>query len=463
LGIVLLIEYYQRQAIIRASFTDAAARRAIDQSMLSQPHPDDDVVTEADRVAKMGVSQLLVRFHNVKQCYPGDPPKLAIRQLSFGVQTGECFGLLGINGAGKTSAFRILTGEYLPSEGEASIATHDVVHNLAQARQMIGYCPQFDALLDLMTGREHLYLYGLIKGLRDEDLEHAINEKLDTMDLRRYADRPAGEYSGGNKRKLSVALATIGAPPVVFLDEPSTGVDPVARRFLWDVIARMISQGTSVVLTTHSMEEAEALSTRIGIMVGGRFRCLGSPQHLKSKFGQGYELVLKVILPPVNQIQSMVQRALEQKVDSSVKAASDVEKLFQIWGQGAIFAETVVQGNGLRLVNSFAKDGPMSLEAVAEWFLLEMHLRTVQQFVRSKFHGAVVLEQHASMIRFRLPRASSSLPVMFEEMQNAKRDLGVDEYSVSQTTLEMIFNAFAAQQDEELGVAAGTNFRESQQ
>merc|ERR1711990_987706 len=111
-------------------------------------------------------------------------------------------------------------------------------------------------------------------------------------DLTRYADRQAGTYSGGNKRKLSVALSLVGEPEIVFLDEPSTGMDPEARRFMWNVIASTMS-GRSVILTTHSMEEAEALSNRIGIMVGGRLRCIGTNQHLKEKFGKGYSLEIR--------------------------------------------------------------------------------------------------------------------------------------------------------------------------
>ena len=112
------------------------------------------------------------------------------------------------------------------------------------------------------------------------------------MDLKQYCDREAGGYSGGNKRKLSVAIALVGSPQIVFLDEPSTGMDPEARRFMWNVIANTMT-GRAVILTTHSLEEAEALSNRIGIMVGGRLRCLGSVQHLKSRYGKGYTLEIR--------------------------------------------------------------------------------------------------------------------------------------------------------------------------
>uniref|UniRef100_A0A8B9YY62 ATPase AAA-type core domain-containing protein n=1 Tax=Buteo japonicus TaxID=224669 RepID=A0A8B9YY62_9AVES len=130
-------------------------------------------------------------------------------------------------------------------------------------------------LTDLLTGREHLEFYSRLRGIPEEETPR--------LGLEPHADRPAGKYSGGNKRKLSTAIALLGSPPVVFLDEPTTGMDPRARRFLWDCILSVIREGRSVVLTSHSMEECEALCTRMAIMVNGRFRCLGSVQHLKNR------------------------------------------------------------------------------------------------------------------------------------------------------------------------------------
>jgi len=119
------------------------------------------------------------------------------------------------------------------------------------------------------------------------------------MDLAKFEGVLAGSFSGGNKRKLSVAIAMLGNPPIVFLDEPSTGMDPEARRFMWNVISRISTQRkrSSIILTTHSMEEAEALSTKIAIMVSGELKCLGSVQHIKNKFGRGYEIEIKTTLP----------------------------------------------------------------------------------------------------------------------------------------------------------------------
>jgi len=138
-----------------------------------------------------------------------------------------------------------------------------------------------------MTVREHLEFYAKVKGVLIELRERIVERQLDEMDLRDYQNIRAEKLSGGNKRKLSVAMAMIGNPPIVFLDEPSTGVDPKAKRFMWSIVSKIstMRKKSSVIITTHSMEEAEALCTKMGIMVAGRFKCFGSSQHIKAKYG----------------------------------------------------------------------------------------------------------------------------------------------------------------------------------
>lgn len=147
----------------------------------------------------------------------------------------------------------------------------------------MGYCPQSDAIFELLTGREHLELFARLRGVREAKVAQTVSLGLAHLGLQQYADWPAGTYSVGNKRKLATAVALVGDPPVVFLDEPTTGMEPGARRFLWNNLLAMVQEGRSVVLTSHSMEECEALCTRLAIMVNGWFCCLGSPQHLKGR------------------------------------------------------------------------------------------------------------------------------------------------------------------------------------
>lgn len=197
----------------------------------------------------------------------------------------------------------ILSGDIFPTEGTATLGNHDILREQLAVRRLIGYCPQFDALFSLLTAREHLEFYATLKGVSKGNMKKIVDGMLHYLSLREYADRPAGTYSGGNKRKLSVAIALIGDPPIVFLDEPSTGMDPVARRFMWRFISDTMS-GRSVILTTHSMDECEALCHRIGIMVGGRLRCLGTAQHLKSKFGSGYQLDISAVAERADQLRT---------------------------------------------------------------------------------------------------------------------------------------------------------------
>ncbi|CAN0168144.1 unnamed protein product, partial [Discosporangium mesarthrocarpum] len=242
----------------------------------------------------------VVKVSNLRKIYPSSKGvKLAVKSTSLGIPRGECFGLLGINGAGKSSTLAMLSGELteIPAtSGEAFLAGYNVSTNPEDIHRLVGYCPQFDALFATLTAREHLRLYAAIKGIPASQVESAVDEKIHEMGLTQYADRLAGGFSGGNKRKLSVAIAMIGDPQIVFLDEPSTGMDPMARRFMWDVITRIVTENKecAMILTTHSMEECEALCQRIGIMVGGRIRCLGSSQHLKTRFGKGYQLEVSV-------------------------------------------------------------------------------------------------------------------------------------------------------------------------
>jgi len=198
-------------------------------------------------------------------------------------------GFLGVNGAGKTTSMEMITGNRIPTRGSGSIKGKSITTEQAEVRKHIGYCPQFDALLPEMTAFETLALYARIKGVPENKVEDYCAQQIQQLGLSEFAARPCGGYSGGNKRKLSVGVALMGNPDVVFLDEPSTGMDPGAKRFMWGLIAST-SQRKAVVLTTHSLEEAEALCTEITIMVNGRLRCLGTPQHIRSRFGQGYEL-----------------------------------------------------------------------------------------------------------------------------------------------------------------------------
>ena len=260
----------------------------------------EDVVGEASRVehllrqhasssesAAASAAAPAVMISHLRKQYPR---KLAVHDLSMAIGRTECFGLLGPNGAGKSTTLGVLTGLSEPTSGEAHICglklggtTMDEVYG------KVGVCPQHDLLWGQLTAREHLLFYGRLKNLSGATLRAEVRRGLDGVALLSVADVPCGKFSGGMRRRLSVAIALIGSPSVVFLDEPTTGMDPVSRRYVWDIILKY-KRNACVVLTTHSMEEADVLGDRIGIIVGGRLRCIGEPRALASRFA-GYYVV----------------------------------------------------------------------------------------------------------------------------------------------------------------------------
>ncbi|XP_055460812.1 phospholipid-transporting ATPase ABCA3 [Psammomys obesus] len=336
---------------------------------------DQDVADERSRVLDPSLDSVLdtpLIINELSKVYDQRAPLLAVDRISLTVQKGECFGLLGFNGAGKTTTFKMLTGEETITSGDAFVGGYSISSEIGKVRQRIGYCPQFDALLDHMTGREMLAMYARLRGVPERLIDACVENTLRGLLLEPHANKLVKTYSGGNKRKLSTGIALIGEPAVIFLDEPSTGMDPVARRLLWDTVARARESGKAIVITSHSMEECEALCTRLAIMVQGQFKCLGSPQHLKSKFGSGYSL------------QAKVRSEGKQEVLEEFKA-----------------------------------------------------------FVDLTFPGSILEDEHQDMVHYHLPGCDLSWAKVFGILEKAKEKYGVDDYSVSQISLEQVFLSFA--------------------
>ena len=261
----------------------------------AQPYKptDEDVTKEIERVRATKNDAVCV--DGVWKVYPGSkktPPVEACRDVTFGICEGDCFGLIGPNGAGKTSIISILMGTLGFNKGTCSIKNCPIPKEVKKAYSYLGYCPQFDVLFDCLTTYECLWFYGGIKGIDRLQLPSMIDEILLCLGLEEHRDKFTRDLSGGNKRRLCVAIAFMGNPQVIIMDEPSTGLDPVSRRKLWNII-KSSSASRSFLLTTHLMEEADALCNRIAIMVNGQIECIGSSQHLKSKYGDGYTLDLK--------------------------------------------------------------------------------------------------------------------------------------------------------------------------
>ena len=382
--IVLFIEGWGYFLLLFAM--EAVVARGVSLNFWStvKPPPTDeeaDVVAERRRVEASGAGGAngdTVVVHGLTKKFGLGcirPRKVAVNNLTFGIPSGQCFGLLGVNGAGKTSTFRMLTGELGMGAGSAVVNGHDVATRLRQARRSMGYCPQYDGLVVELTGRETIRMFCMLRGIPADHREAEVSRLLTMFDLDDHSDRLAGTYSGGNKRKLSTAIAMVGDPDVVFLDEPTTGMDPGARRFLWRALTAAVAQGKTIVLTSHSMEECEALCNRVGIMVNGRFKCLGSTQHLKAKFGVGFQLVGKLVpgatadrlvqyvgaclgLPAgaITTVESAVLQQAVLKIDGNARISSLFHCMEAAAAKSMLESYSISQPTLEHIFLSFAKD-----------------------------------------------------------------------------------------------------------
>lgn len=221
-----------------------------------------------------------IETHNLTRSF-GD--RVAVDNLTLTVKEGETLALLGVNGAGKTTAIRMLSGLIPPSGGRATLLGHPI--GSPQARSCLGLSPQETAVAENLTARENLELMARIHGLSASDARRAAQGKIDALGLQEIEDRRAKKLSCGWQRRLSIAMALVSDPKVLILDEPTLGLDVLARRELWTVIQTLHGR-TTLLLTTHYLEEAEALSDRIAILVQGRLKALDTAQALKAQTGR---------------------------------------------------------------------------------------------------------------------------------------------------------------------------------
>ncbi|XP_074063624.1 phospholipid-transporting ATPase ABCA3-like isoform X3 [Macrotis lagotis] len=344
---------------------------------------DEDVALERQKVLECPKDMisslncpLIIR--KLTKVYFKKVPTIAVNKLSLTVQKGECLGLLGFSGSGKTSTFKMLTGEETITYGDAFFENHSLCENIGKVRKITGYCPQYSALLDHMTGREMLIMYARIRGIHESYIQSHVEQILHLLKMGIDSDKLTKTYSGSTKQKLSNAIALLGFPPIIFLDEPSSGMNPIAQRLLWDLVTQTRESGKVIILSSKSMEECDALCTRLAIMVNGKLQCLGSPQYLKKKFSKGYILMAKI------------------KSDS--------------------------------------KENEM------EYF---------KKHIIMKFTGSKIIQEHQGMVKFHIPSENLSWAKVFGMMENIKNNYNLEDYSISQTTLEHVFMTFASSRRED--------------
>ena len=241
----------------------------------------------------------------------------AVDGISFGVAPGELFGFLGPNGAGKTTTIRILATLLEPTEGTATVAGFDVTKDSAEVRKRLGLAQQAPALDPFSTGRETLELAGILQRMPRAEIKRRADELLELMGLAEVGKKLTGQYSGGMKRRLDLASALMHKPPVLILDEPTEGLDPQSRTALWEELERISQSGTTMLLTTHYMEEADRLCSRLAIIDDGKIVIDGSPAELKASIGADtVVLELASTNGDLESLRASVRRLLEDMVQA---------------------------------------------------------------------------------------------------------------------------------------------------
>lgn len=349
---------------------------------------------------------------NLKKVYD---ETYAVKDLCFRVKKGECFGLLGTNGAGKTSTLEMMTLNRSLTDGAILLNNIHCRREEDKYRRSFGYCPQIDALNPSMTAFETIKYMALIKGVAN--VEEETNTWLRKCDLESYRNVAVGNYSGGTKRKLNTAIAMIGSPPVIFLDEPTTGIDPVSRRKIWSCIKELVQAGRTIILTSHSLDECEALCNRIGIMYHGQLQCIGVTQELKNSLGDGYTLIVKLT-------ESMGVEEIVQLKETLKECRFDVSGQADLSGQkerARLRLHELTEGVIGRLEASMVEMG-------MEW--------------SSKDH-------HGAILKYRVDRRDIVWSDVFDTLMNLKERCAevISDYSVNEVSLEDIFLQIGKQRE----------------
>ena len=389
-----------------------------------------------------------VRIKNLKKDYSNGffscSSTRAIKNMNLCVEPGECFGLLGLNGAGKTTTFKCITQELSPSHGKIYINGRDMRNKFSELSAIFGYCPQFDAIFEYMSVYENLEFYGKIKGIKSEYLHEVVMAMIEEMSLGEFTYKIAGRLSGGNKRKLTVAISFLCNPPIVLLDEPSTGMDPEARRFMWSVIHKISTKGkkASVIMTTHSMDEAETLCKRMAIMVNGEFVCLGKANEIKEKYGYGYEIEVRI--KPLSETKfekTLKEHNLDKNMNINSENINDVLKALDKTN----FINELKKGRfGSKIMREIHLNYDIPIRTLVSWiFFVENSLKFIKK--AEKYFEDIILTEFIDnnfLFKMKKNQDTKSIGFFFGLFEKNKSECFVTEYSIRPTSLEQIFNMF---------------------
>jgi ATP-binding cassette subfamily A (ABC1) protein 3 len=405
------------------------------------------IIRNLKKIYKIGIYKIFF-------CCCKEKGKVAIKNLNFCLEKGECFGLLGLNGAGKTSTFKCITQEISPSNGVILLNGINSQNNFNLIKNKFGYCPQYDAIFEYMTVYENLEFYAKIKGVKQEFINQIVEIVIKEMRLDEFTKKISGRLSGGNKRKLSVAIAMLCNPPIILLDEPSTGMDPEARRFMWSVIHKMSKKGkkSSVIMTTHSMDEAETLCKRMAIMVNGEFVCLGKANEIKNKYGYGYELNLRI--KPMTEEQENELYFSKYNIDSKIIVKKDdIQNILNQIDKENFINEFRKGRLGEKLLNDIEKSNGVSIRHIINFIFYVQNAIKFVTFGIENFNKIIIEENMDNNFLFKMKKKENenkSIGYLFGLYDIHKEECFVTEYSIQQTSLEQIFNSFSQKQDSEM-------------
>ncbi|CAH0590017.1 unnamed protein product [Chrysodeixis includens] len=396
--IVLIVQFFAMMTMVM--LTERGVFNGLVDKLLNvnyrasdEPRVDDMVRAEKAYVSKaitLPSKQIpdAMLVDDLHKCYvPLLQPRCnAVKGVSFSVKKGECFGLLGVNGAGKSTTFKMLTAEESATRGNIYGNGYHLKRGNAKYLQTLGYCPQFFGLDMFQTGEENLALVLTLRGFDQQRVRHEVNSWIQIVGLEKYAKRRVEAYSGGCVRRLGAAAALCGSAELVLLDEPSAGVDVAARRRLWAALRRALRHQRAVIITSHSMDEMEALCSRIAILAGGRVRALGTAATLRAQHAQGHAVVFKV----------KHQQQSDDEVDSSAGAKTQMH-----------------------------------------------HFKGKLQ---EKFN-CTLKDEHKTMLHYHI-NETMRYSELFTELEALRHHFPalIEDYSVTETTLEEVFLSFAKEQ-----------------
>ena len=400
------------------------------------------------------VSNLSKKFKSF-ELFKCKKKSFGINKLSFQVENGECFGLIGQNGAGKTTTFKCLCKEVKPDNGNVKINKIDIFnYSLRSKSPTIGYCPQFDSVFEHLTVEENLYFYGRLKGVREDVLYNVVNLIMKKLDLKKFENVKCKNLSGGNKRKLSVGISIMCYPNVIFMDEPSTGMDPYTRRLLLELLNKAYLKNQNrkeikdedlrraIILTTHSIEEVEALCDKIGILKNGSIEedRVGSINEIVENHSKGIELNVefkKINYDYIKDNYQKVYKNLYQKCNN----LNDVKVILS-----KEYHKYLVENNifGKEIIDLINKKKSLKIYTILIWKEYLNYIFKLKKKIKSFFKNCDIIDikyklNNIILKIYNKDKQNKCDSFLFGIMEGFKAELNIEEYSYTLSTLESVF------------------------